>query len=75
MAKRTPKPDDQDQVERVRSLLWELCELNPDIEGAIWIAGAFSCIVDSYSSSGVSYDFFLKELSRMAKLFKFRWDE
>jgi hypothetical protein len=58
MTIRKPQPDDQKNTHKAYGLLLETIQLNPGIDGALWVSAALILVVDGFVNSGLSFDEF-----------------
>ena len=64
---RPPKPDDQDQCDKACDLLYDFLKENNHIEPTIWVSSMISVIAQSYINTGLSHEFFCRELDFIKK--------
>lgn len=75
MNKRTPKNDDQSQIDKAFEIIKEIIRANSGVEGAILFCAMMSAGVDNYIHSGITYKEWCCELDRMKKHYKHWWSK
>lgn len=74
MLERKPKPEDQENSQQAYEFLLSLIQDGkrkyPHIDSNQWVGGCFSCIVQAYINSGISYSEFYKEMFSILEFYK-----
>lgn len=73
--KRKPKPIDQENAEKALRLISELVKNHPEIDTNQWISACMSCCVASYYDSGISYEYYAKDMKEMVNFYRGYWEK
>lgn len=71
---RPPREDDQENVEKAYQLIQILVYMHPEIESTLWASAMLSTFVNSFISSGHSYDDFCDEFDKSKLHYKSWWN-
>jgi hypothetical protein len=72
---RIPQSDDQKNAERAMEILKDLPIKFPDIETKIWILAFWTCIMQSFINSKMSFNELKKEIYVMMEFYKDKFEE
>lgn len=72
---REPKETDQEQARKATKMIFELMNMNPEIEGCMWIAGFGFVTARSLKKSGFTHEDFCKEMDKIKNRYASFWDE
>lgn len=75
MELRPSKEDDQENIDRAFNILKDVIKAYPRIEPTVWAAAIWSCLVDGYANSGVSYEEFCDEWYKVKEHYKNWFDK
>jgi len=75
MERRPPKPTDNEEIETAYNLLKNCMLDHPEIEPTLWASAFWSVLVDGYSASGMSYQYFTEEWDRIKHHYQTWFDE
>lgn len=67
---RAPKETDSDETEKAFRFLKECMANHSEIEPTLWAGAMWSCLVDGYARSGMTYQEFCREWSSVRKHYK-----
>ncbi len=76
MTERRPSKDsDQDETEKAFKMLKAFMQSHSEIEPTLWAGAMWSCLVEGYVKSGVTYQKFCSECTGVMRHYKPWFDE
>lgn len=65
-----PKITDHENIEKAINLIYELMEMNQDIEPTLWCFAITFCLVNGFYQCGFTYEEFIEEHEKALEHYK-----